>query len=193
MRASLSFVCAVVRWCGQLLLTARHAPFALTFLLPRTHNRTGAVTSDAAVRLYAHLGSDAALGSEAWNEIVNEVDGISLSDGRDLKNARNGILTRDEWMAWITRLRDTSCTPFEIHEMHEELVGIVLDLQRATAIASKASRKAAKKASIKDARERGKFGESLHNGLEGEFDERNASVACCAGGDASSRSGCATQ
>ena len=139
-------------------------------ILVRCSSGCEGIYCDDALHLYARLGSDAALGLDAWQEILDEVDGIDLLDGGNVNNIPNGILTRQEWMSWITRLCDTSCTPYEISEMHEELAGIVDDLTRAALLKTHAVQRDAK----------------------GRVDERDAdgAVACCAAGAPSS---CAAQ
>ena len=136
---------------------------AYRFATPRTGALADCIYCDDALHLYARLGSDAALGLEAWQEILNEVDGIGDKN-------QNGVLTRQEWMSWITRLCDSSCTPYEISEMHEELAGIVDDLTRAARLNTQVFQRDAK----------------------GRVYERDAleDVACCA---ADAPSSCAAQ
>ena len=153
--------------------TRRHTALALCptaalahayrFATPRTGALADSIYCDDALHLYARLGSDAALGLEAWQEILNEVDGIGDKN-------QNGVLTRQEWMSWITRLCDSSCTPYEISEMHEELAGIVDDLTRAARLNTQVFQRDAK----------------------GRVYERDAleDVACCA---ADAPSSCAAQ
>ena len=95
----------------------------------------GAVSSQHAVALYERLGEfDSSVSVSAWQEIVREVesvhgDGIGSSSG-------DGVVTRARWMAWIRHLRDTTHAPYQIHDMHDELQGIVNNLRRASLIIS---------------------------------------------------------
>ena len=93
----------------------------------------GVVSSAHAIGLYARLGeSDPSVSVSAWQEIVREVE--SVADSGALHRAPNGEVTRSRWMAWIRHLRDTTHAPFQIHDMHDELTGIVRNLRRASLV-----------------------------------------------------------
>lgn len=85
-----------------------------------------AMTCTAVISFYSRLGQRAGLGVEAWRAIVNEVDAM--------EDRAHGLITRGKWMLWLTQLRERSCTPYQIGEVHEELVCILNDLRQAESL-----------------------------------------------------------
>tara|TARA_B110000208_G_scaffold22997_1_gene29409 strand:- start:2448 stop:3638 length:1191 start_codon:yes stop_codon:yes gene_type:complete len=82
------------------------------------------------------------LGHEAWLTILTTADGIRVSgdDGEmpaagDIKQAADGTVLRAEWLAWVDELREDSCTPYDISELHGELEAMCADLRHAESAA----------------------------------------------------------
>ena len=89
--------------------------------------KTGIVTIDDAIAMYARLGDGREEAERQFREILSEADAKGNGDG---------ALSHEEWTAWLTGVRDGLATPSEIFDVAEELRAIRGDLRRASLIGS---------------------------------------------------------
>ena len=75
------------------------------------------------VRAEAADSSPLALGLEAWSALLHEVSGLDPAQ----------TVLRTEWMAWVDGHCASSCVPYEIKELHDELRAMCDDLRRCRA------------------------------------------------------------